>query len=163
MELIGFVVALAVLGILAARFRRDSRDGILSRESVLGSRSESWRDLAPEPLGATSATKELYPTLAFIERAIGGVGPVLTASPHAPELETRARELTRECWSDSVWTTGTVSAAAFRRVLGKLAPDLLRVWAAAAPVPDIDGSPSEIPAEPAALAHPADHAPRAAA
>src|SRR5215207_9937677 len=144
MELIGFVVALAVLGILAARFGQDSRDGLRSEESVLATWGVSSCDLDPEPPGATSALGEPYPTLAFIERAIGGAGSVLTGSPHAPALEARARELTRECWSDSVWTTGAVSEAAFRRVLSELAPDLLRVWVAAEPVPDIDGSPSGI-------------------
>ena len=150
MEAIGFVVAIVALGALAMRFGRDSREGFRSKEHELAAYGVTWCDLThepsspsavpvvgDEPTGERRDGKEPYPTLAFIERALGDAGPVLTTAPNASALESRARALVSELWSDSVWTTGIVPEAAFRRVLAELAPDVLLAWVDAGPLPGV--------------------------
>jgi hypothetical protein len=131
MEAIGFVVALAILGLLAARFGRDSRQGLRSKEHELAAYGVTWADLGHGPAGT-----EAYPTLAFIEGALGQGTRVLTTAPDAPALEVRARALAAEYWSEAVWTTGVVPAAAFRRVLAELAPQVLAAGSEAGSRPE---------------------------
>jgi hypothetical protein len=136
-EAIAFVVALAALAALAHRFGQDSRACIRSKEQEFASYGMTWADLAQE-LGtprpsATAApvprevpvAAQQYPTLALIERALGGSSRALAAASDADRLEARARELVAEYWSDAAWTIGLVPEAAFRRVLAELAPALL--------------------------------------
>ena len=70
-----------------------------------------------------------YPTLAFIDRALGDAGPRFADLAIAPVLERRARDLAEEYWSDTVWLTGAVSEAAFDSVWHAL--ELERATAAA--------------------------------
>src|SRR5215218_9842926 len=162
MEAIGFVVAIVALGALAMRFGQDSRVGFRSKEHELAASGMTWSDLTREPSlptavpavgderpGKRRAGKEPYPTLAFIERALGHAGPVLTRAPNASALEPRARALVSDHWSDSVWTTGIVPEAAFRRVLAELAPDVLLAWVDSGPLPDVVEMRGRIRAEPA--------------
>ena len=150
MEAIGFVVALAILGLLAVRFGPDRREGFRSKGHALAARGVTRRDLACEPSAPSSVPAagdeplrdspvgtEPYPTLAFIERALGHAARVLTAATDAAALERRARALVADHWSDAVWTTGVVPEAAFRRVLADLAPDVLRAWGDPGPTPDV--------------------------
>jgi hypothetical protein len=186
MEAIGFVVAIVVLGALAMRFGQDSREGFRSREHELAACGVTWRDLTHEPAlpsavpavgdeppGECRAGQEPYPTLAFIERALGHAGRVLTTAPNAAALELRARALVADHWSDSVWTTGVVPEAAFRRVLAELAPDALLARVDAGLLPGAVELTGRIRAEPAVAEDTADEtgcvrsgdiaAPRAAA
>jgi hypothetical protein len=162
MEAIGFVVAIVALGVLAMRFGRDSREGFRSKEQELAASGVTWCELTHEPSvpsavlavgdeppGKRRAGKEPYPTLAFIERALGHTGPVLTTAPNASSLEPRALALVSDYWSDSVWRTGVVPEAAYRRVLAELAPDVLLVWVNAGPLPDVVEPRGRIRAEPA--------------
>src|SRR5262245_121555 len=82
-----------------------------------------------DPAGGPAPTRTThpYPTLAFIERALAAPAGVLSGAPDADRLERRARALAAEYWSDTVWLTGVVPEAAFRRVLGELAPALAEV------------------------------------
>jgi hypothetical protein len=64
-----------------------------------------------------------YPTLALIDGARGAEHPRLTEHPHAAQLEQRARQLADAYWSETVWLTGHVSAAAFRAVCEGLAQE----------------------------------------
>ena len=132
-----------VLRPLAARFWQDCRRGLRSKEQGGDrrgvTRSDPARELtapaapsvalaAPvadgEPPRGRAVREQPYPTLAFIATALGA-SDALIASPEAPALEARARQLVAEYWSDSAWTTGVVPEAAFRRVLAELAPNLL--------------------------------------
>ena len=61
-----------------------------------------------------------YPTLTLIDRARGDATPTFAQDADAWRLERRARELVEEFWSDTIWVTGTVSAAAFRLVCAEL-------------------------------------------
>ena len=61
-----------------------------------------------------------YPTLALIDRARGAAHPCLAEHPHAAQLEQRARHLADEYWSETVWLTGRVPAAAFDAVCTRL-------------------------------------------
>jgi hypothetical protein len=153
MEAIGFVMAIVAPGVLALRFGQDSRDGFRSKEHELAADGATWRDLtrdrsttaAPfavpaagdEPPGERPVGTERYPTLVFIERALGPAARALTTAPDARALEVRARELVAEHWSDSVWTTGIVSEAAFRRVLAELAPNVVDANVDVSSLPDI--------------------------
>jgi hypothetical protein len=134
MDAIGFFVALAALGLLAVHFWQDSRAGSRSKEHESAADGMTWDDLRHVPAEAAirdvpteerRADTELYPTLAFIERALGQGARILTASHGAAALEDRARALAATYWSDAVWTTGVVPAAAFRRILAELAPEVL--------------------------------------
>jgi len=61
-----------------------------------------------------------FPTLAFIDRACGELWASFADDPHAEQLEQLARRLVDQYWSDSIWLTGTVPAAAFRCVCEEL-------------------------------------------
>ena len=129
MEAIAFVLGFVVLGALAVRFGQDSREGIHSKEHEFAAHGVTWTDLAtdrpaPKPAAASPNPKPVCPTLDFIERALATAAGTLTASPDAARLEARAQELAADYWSDAVWTTGVIPAAAFRRVLAELAPGL---------------------------------------
>lgn len=124
MEAIVFVLALVALGALALRFGQDSREGARCKEREFAAYGVTWTEVKPNGSAPAAEPARSYPTLAFIERALGAAG-VLTADPSAALLETRARRLTTEYWSDRVWTTGVVPEASFRRVLAELAPALL--------------------------------------
>jgi hypothetical protein len=163
MESIGFAVARIPFAFLAARFGRDRPGNIRSDDCVLADHDLARSDRVPGPPGESPAPTGPFPTLAFIERAIGGAGPALTASPHAPALESRARDLASEYWGDTVWTTGTVSATAFHRVLGELAPDVLRDWDDSEPPPATSGPTPHAVAEPTILDAPAGGAAHTAA
>jgi hypothetical protein len=76
-------------------------------------RDEASRTIAAVPHPPAT---DRFPTLAFIDRARGDARPGFADAPDALRLERCARALTAQYWSDSVWTTGLVSAAAFDRV-----------------------------------------------
>ena len=61
-----------------------------------------------------------YPMLTLIDRARGDARPTFAQDPDARRLERRARELVEEFWSDTIWVTGIVSAAALRLVCAEL-------------------------------------------
>ena len=125
MEAVAFVLGVVVLGVLALRFGQDSREGLRSKEHELASHGVSWADLAADREAPVCPRPTPYPTLAFIERGLGVADGALTLAPDPERMEVQARSLTREYWSDAVWTTGVVPEAAFRRVLAVLAPALL--------------------------------------
>lgn len=66
-----------------------------------------------------------YPTLAFIDQALGAHGPGFSNDPDAAHLERRARQLSDEYWSETVWLTGLVPAAAMEAVRAALERDRL--------------------------------------
>ena len=157
------IVARVALRPLAACFTGNRHPTLPSDGGGLATDDGIRPDPSPARIGASPVHREPFPTLAFIERAIGGAGPALTRSPLAPALESRARALAREYWGETVWTTGRVSATAFRRVLGELAPDVLRDWDGSGPPPATSGpTPHAVP-EPMALDAPAGGAKRTAA
>ena len=55
---------------------------------------------------------ERFPTLTFIDRAVGGHQSALANDPAAADLERLARVLTAEYWSETVWLTGQVAGPA---------------------------------------------------
>lgn len=125
-------LVIPILGALAVRVGRESREGFRSDEHALAALDVSRIDpergrgvSAPGRATATATVRPAYPTLAVIERGLGVAPGSLTAAPDAERLEDLARVLTAEAWSDAVWTTGVVPAAAFRRVVATLAPGLL--------------------------------------
>lgn len=61
-----------------------------------------------------------YPTLEFIDRALGTYSRGFAESPNATLMEQRARQLADEYWSEMVWLTGRVPEAAFRAVCSAL-------------------------------------------
>jgi len=160
MDAIGFVGAIGALGALAVRFGQISRRDFRAREHGFAIHGVTRCDLireqpaataipaaSDEPLRGRTASQEAYPTLAFIERALGHAMPVLTTAADASALEIRARELVVERWSDSVWTTGVVPEAAFRCVLAELAPGILLAPNDAGPVFGGVELPVRVPAE----------------
>lgn len=120
MEVFFAFTALVVFAIVALRFGRDSREGFRSSEHELAGYGVTWDDLGPSDF--VPVVRPPYPTLAFIERALGGSPGPLTFAANAAALEVRARELVAEYWSDTVWTTGIVPQRALERVVAELAP-----------------------------------------
>ena len=146
MEAIVFVIVLAALGLLAARFGADSRDGLVSEEHHLAAHGVTWPERldarhltsdvpvryasrGPEPdrptpfraggavpISAAPGSPHRFPTLVTIERASGDAAGAFSASAHAARLEQRAQDLVDALWSDTVWVTGLVSETALRRV-----------------------------------------------
>jgi hypothetical protein len=157
------ILARVALRPLAACVTGNSHPKLSSDVDGLATDDGIRPDPSPARIGASPVHREPFPTLAFIERAIGGAGSALTRSPLAPALESRARDLACEYWGDTVWTTGMVAATAFRRVLGELAPDVLRDWDDAEPPPATSGPTPQAVAEPIALDAPAGGAERTAA
>lgn len=62
----------------------------------------------------------LYPTLGLLDQALDNPLRPFSESPDAAALEVHARELAADFWSDTVWVTGIVSAAALHRVREEL-------------------------------------------
>jgi hypothetical protein len=132
MELILVVAVLAALGVLALRFGVDSRQGFESPEHVLASRGVV-RDDTPgiparrdEPtilIAPVPAAGESYPTLRAIDVARGEGIPPLAKDPNAPRLESRARDLTDQYWSETAWLTGRVPHRSFETVAAALERD----------------------------------------
>jgi hypothetical protein len=61
-----------------------------------------------------------FPILEFIDQSLSDGQSAFAASANAAQLEQSAQVLTVRYWSDSVWITGLVSAAAFRSVCDAL-------------------------------------------
>jgi len=128
MDIVVSLAALLTIGVLALRFGRDGR--VRSQEHERAALGVTGTDLepgrgAPATGHANSSVRADYPTLAFLESALGQPHGALTGAADADRLEAQVRALTAEYWGDAVWTTGAVSVAAFDRVLAELAPCLL--------------------------------------
>lgn len=61
-----------------------------------------------------------FPTLALLDQALGNPLRPFSESVDAAALEVHARKLAADFWSDTVWVTGIVSAAALHRVQEEL-------------------------------------------
>ncbi len=55
-----------------------------------------------------------YPILALINQALGTAGPGFATDDNAASLESYARALADEYWSETVWLTGRITDTAFR-------------------------------------------------
>lgn len=59
---------------------------------------------------------EHYPTLALIDRVLGNCSRPFSATVDGQVLESCARDLVADYWSDTVWSTGMVSETALQWV-----------------------------------------------
>jgi hypothetical protein len=135
-------LAASALGRLGALVQ-DSREILRSKEQELAALGVTWttdpaheRELAEElraGLARRAASAPRYPTLAAIDRALDGARPRFAAAANAAHLEARARELTKEYWSESAWLTGRVPAAAFGCVCAALESERIPAAEPAAP------------------------------
>jgi hypothetical protein len=62
----------------------------------------------------------VYPTLAMIDTARGPEALPFASDLHAGELETRARALADEYWSEGVWLTGLIAPSQLLAVTDRL-------------------------------------------
>jgi len=101
-----------------ATSRYNVRDGQML--GVLGQiRGEC--DVGCERREEVEITMHISPILALIDQALGADRPGFATSMHAASLESYARELADEYWSEHVWLTGRITSAAFRCVSEPLA------------------------------------------
>jgi hypothetical protein len=107
----------ALIGRVAARRVAQPAAGIARGETRVASVGTGESDLPAWPwLRPVSE----FPTLRFIDRALGDTVLPFSGAPNALDLEALAREVTAAYWTDLVWQTGMVSEAALRLVVDEL-------------------------------------------
>lgn len=132
------LVVVAAAAARAARSRRDRRDGRSTTEPSLFLPNAAWRDAPPTLMRDAEMGRSWdsgngrYPTLAHIDRTLGDEGPRFAACVDAARLERMARDLADEYWGETVWLTGLVPPAAFRRVCAALERERLAIETAMA-------------------------------